>query len=78
MCADLGAAKRNRERQHKNLNWWLWYEAFIKTYPRNKLLPGWAVGELPTIDKSERGNMRQYNIYEIGDDGLLKGVDYED
>ena len=77
MCTDLEAAKQNRERQYKNLNWWLWYEAFVKAYPRNKLLPEWMIGELPIIDKSERGNMNQYGLYEIGDDGLLKGVNYE-
>ena len=66
MCRDVNAAKRNRERQHKNLGWWLWYEVFIETYPRNKPLPGWIpLGKLPTIDKSERRAMKGYGIYEI-------------
>ena len=70
MCEDLEAARQNRERQHKNLSWWLWYEGFVKSYPRRKPLLSWMIGKLPVADKSER--VRDYGIYEIGDDGLLK------
>ena len=75
MCTDLEAAARNREMvaEKRNIIGYQFIEAFVKAWPRNKPLPEWiSMGRLPTIDKSERRNMNQYGIYEIGDDGLLK------
>lgn len=73
-CSDFGAARKSRERQKDKhyLIWWYWYEAFIKSYPRNRLLPEWAIGKLPSVDKSERENIWRHGIYEIEDDGILK------
>ena len=75
MCIDLEAAARNRKMvsEKKNIIGYQFMEAFIKAWPRNKPLPEWfSYGRLPTIDKSERGNLNSQGIYEIGNDGLLK------
>ena len=75
MCIDLEAAARNRRMvaEKRNISGYEIIEAVVKAWPRNKPLPEWIpVGKLPKIDKSEKGKMNQYGIYEIGDDGLLK------
>ena len=76
MCVNLEAAARNRKMiaEKRNIIGYQFIEAFVKAWPRNKLLPEWMIGKLPMIDKSERGNMKSYGIYEIGDDGLLEIV----
>ena len=80
MCTDLEAAARNRKMiaEKRNIVGYQFIEAVVKSWPRNKPLPEWIpLGKLPSIDKSERGNMKSYGIYEIRDDGLLEGVNYE-
>ena len=74
MCTDLDAAARNREMvdEKRNIIGYQFIESVIRAWPRNKPLPEWiTMGNLPSIDKSERDNMKSYGIYEIGDNGVL-------
>ena len=74
-CNDFERAARNRKMiaNKENILGYLWIEAIVRAWPRNKLLPGWlSTGEFPTVNKHERNSLNQYGIYAIGDNGLIR------
>ncbi len=83
---------RKMVKQKLNIDGYVFIENLVKAWPRSKPLPNVAYkngqfrtvliggsnlyGNLPSLDKSERGNMESQGICEIGNDGLLE-VNYE-
>ena len=66
MCEDYTKAKENRERQFdpQYLVWWHQYESWLKSYPRKKRLPDWAIGNVPSIGKHEARELNGFHEIE--------------
>ena len=67
LCSDYKAAADNRRmvRLKQNIEWWIWMEGKVKSWPKNKLLPGEFLGRLPTIGKHESREL--YGFHEVNE-----------
>ena len=65
MCSDLEAAKRNRRmvKLKQNIMGYMFIEALVKSWPRNKPLPEWLYGTLPLVGKNEEREL--FGFHEV-------------
>lgn len=65
LCDDYVAAKRNRRMVglKQNISGYLFIEALVKSWPRNKPLPEWLWGTLPIVGKHEAREL--YGFHEV-------------
>jgi len=63
MCNDLESAARNRQmiKLKQNIEGYLFIEAMVKRWPRNKRLPEQFYGEIPIISNKEN----LYGFHEV-------------
>jgi len=63
MCTNLSAAARNRRMvaENKNIIVYLFIEALVKRWPRNKRLPDQFYGQIPSVSKGEN----LYGFHEV-------------
>ena len=63
MCSDYLSAKRNRRmvKLKQNIEGYVFIEALVRSWPRNKRLPDALYGTLPSVGKHEARELHGFH-----------------